>query len=136
MKKIIIKLFLIGIAAFFGLQFFQWWIIVVIPFAFNLLVKTKGAGSFFSSFLGIGLAWFIASYSMFSKGAEAFTGKMAKVFFLPESGILLILVASFLMGLVGALSGYSGNALRNIFIKPKDKNKSRYGRPDYYKYSR
>ncbi len=134
--KFIIKLLLIGIATFFALQYFPWWVVVAIPFFMNLFVKTKGSGSFFSSFLGIALAWFIASFSMYSQGAQAFTGKMAGVFFLPQNGMLLITVVSLLMGLVGAFSGYSGNALRNIFVKPKDKNKNRYGRPDYSRYSR
>lgn len=129
--KFIIKLILIGIAAFFGLQFSPWWFIVIIPFVFNLIIKTKGSGAFFSSFLGIAFAWFVASYNIYSEGAAAFTGKMAKVFFLPENGLLLIGIASFLMGLVAALAGYSGNAFRNIFVKPKDKTKSKYGRPDY-----
>lgn len=133
--KFIIKLILIGIVAFFGLQFFQWWLIVIIPFLVNIFLKTKGSGAFFSSFLGIALAWFVASYNFYSLG-PAFVGKMARVFFLPENGMLLIGVASLIMGLVGALAGYSGNAFRNIIFKPKDKSKSKYGRPDYSRYSR
>lgn len=134
--KFIIKLLLIGIASFFVLRFSPWWVIVVIPFVFNLIIKTKGSGSFFSSFLGISLAWFVASYTLYSSGAEVFTTKMALVFLLDVNGIIFLLITSLLMGLVGALAGYSGNALRNIFMKPKDKTKNRYGRPDYSRYSR
>ncbi len=134
--KFIVKLILIGVAAFFALRFFPWWVIVIIPFLFNLFVKTKGSGAFISSFLGTALAWFVASYNFYSMGAQAFTGKMAKVFFLPQNGLLLIIVASLLMGLVAAFAGFSGNAFRNIFVKPKDKQKSKYGRPDYSRYSR
>ncbi len=134
--KFIIKLLLIGIASFFVLRFSPWWVIVIIPFVFNLIIKTKGSGSFFSSFLGISLAWFVASYTLYSNGAEVFTTKMALVFLLDVNGIIFLLITSLLMGLVGALAGYSGNALRNIFMKPKDKNKNRYGRPDYSRYSR
>jgi len=133
--KFIIKTLLIGIAAFFCLKVCPWWIVLVAAFTMNLVVKTKGAGSFFSSFLGVTFAWFLASYMMYSNGAQEFSDKMAKVF-LPVSGIVFIIITSALIGLVGALSGFTGNAFRNIFIKPKTKNKSKYGRPDYSRYSR
>lgn len=134
--KFVIKLLLISLTIFFGLRFAPWWIIVVIPFVVNLSLKTKGSGAFLSSFIGILLSWFLASYNLYSNGAEVFTGKMARLFSLPVNGMVFLLITSALMGLVGALSGFSGNALRNIFRKPKDKNKSKYGRPDYSRYSR
>jgi len=134
--KFVVKLLLIGISTFFALKFLPWWIIIVIPVVFNLIVKTKGAGSFFSSFVAIGLAWFVASYTLYSMGAEEFTGKMAGVLKLNISGVAFIGITSSVMGLVGALAGYTGNALRNIFIKPEKKSKSKYGRPDYGYYSR
>ena len=129
--RFVIKLLCIGISSFFALRFFDWWIIVVIPFIFNVVIKTKGSGAFFSSFLGILLAWFVASYSMYSQGAEVFAGKMSRLFSLPANGLLFLAITSKLMGLVGALAGYTGNAFRNIFIRPKQKVKSKYGRPDY-----
>jgi hypothetical protein len=61
---------------------------------------------------------------------------MARLFSLPVNGIVFLLITSTLMGLVGALAGFTGNSLRNIIIKPKDKTKNRYGRPDYSRYSR
>jgi hypothetical protein len=134
--RFIIKLLLIGFSAFFGLRFFPWWTIIVVPVLFNLIVKTKGSGAFFASFFGIALAWFVASYGLFSQGAEEFTGKMARVLMLKVNGLMFIIITSFVMGLVGALAGYSGNALRNIFIKPDKKSKSKYGRPDYGSYNR
>jgi hypothetical protein len=134
--RFIIKLLLIGISTFLGLRFCPWWMIIAIPVIFNLFVKTRGSGSFFSSFFGVGLAWFIASYGLYSQGAEEFTGKMAEVFKLSVNGLMFITITSLIMGLVGALAGYSGNALRNIFIKPDRKSKSKYGRPDYGSYSR
>lgn len=134
--KFILKLLLIGILTFVGLKYLPWWIIAIIPFTINLIIKTKGSHSFFSSFLGVMLVWWIMSYMLYIKGAEKFTDKLAGLFFLPNNGFLFLIIVSALMGLVGALSGFSGNALRNIVIKPKDKNKNRYGRPDYSRYSR
>jgi hypothetical protein len=134
--KFVIKLLLIGIITFFLLKFTPWWMIVVVPFLINMVIKTKGSGAFFTSFLGILLAWFVASYNLYSHGAEIFTAKMARLFSLPVNGIVFLLITSTLMGLVGALAGFTGNSLRNIIIKPKDKTKNRYGRPDYSRYSR
>lgn len=134
--KFIIKLLLTGIGCFFALRFCPWWIIIAVPFVLNVFIKTKGSGSFFSSLAGVALAWFVASYVLYANGAEAFTTKMARLFMLPVNGIVFLMITSLLMGLVGALAGYSGNALRNIFIRPKDKTKSKYGRPDYSRYSR
>ena len=134
--KFIIKLLLIGVGSFFALQFLPWWSIIVIPFILNLVVKTKGSGAFGSSFLGVALAWFVASYTLYSQGSPEFVKKMALIFFLGVEGIIFIMISSLLMGLVAALAGYSGNALRNIFIRPDNKSKSKYGRPDYSRYSR
>lgn len=134
--KFIVKLLLIGIGSFFALKFFPWWMIVVIPFTINLIVKTKGSGSFFSSFLGIFLGWFIASYTLYSAGAQEFSNKIALIFSLSVGGLIFITITSAIMALVGALAGFSGNAFRNIFVKPKSKNKNKYGRPDYSQYSR
>jgi hypothetical protein len=134
--KFVIKLLLIGIITFFSLKFAPWWMIVVVPFLINIVIKTKGSGAFFTSFLGILLAWFVASYNLYSNGAEIFTAQMARLFSLPVNGMVFLLITSALMGLVGALAGFTGNSLRNIIIKPKDKNKNRYGRPDYSRYSR
>jgi hypothetical protein len=134
--RFIIKLLLIGISTFFALRFFPWWTIIAIPVLFNLIVKTKGSGAFFASFFGIALAWFVASYGLFSEGAEEFAGKMSRVLKLKVNGLLFVMITSAIMGLVGAFAGYSGNALRNIFIKPDRKSKSKYGRPDYGSYSR
>ncbi len=61
---------------------------------------------------------------------------MAGVLKLKISGVMFLGITSAVMGLVGALAGYSGNALRNIFIKPEKKAKSKYGRPDYGYYAR
>lgn len=134
--KFVIKLLLIGIGTFFALQFLPWWVIIAIPVVINLIVKTKGSGAFLSSFLGIFLAWFIASYTLYSAGAEAFATKMARIFSLTVNGLVFVMITSAVMALVGALAGFSGNAFRNIFVKPKTKNKSKYGRPDYSQYSR
>lgn len=134
--KFIIKLLLIGILTFFGLKYLPWWVVAVIPFTVNLIIKTKGSQSFFSSFLAVSLVWFIMSFMLYMQGAQEFTGKLAGIFFLPNNGLLFLLIISLLMGLVAALAGFSGNALRNVVIKPKSKNKNRYGRPDYSRYSR
>lgn len=134
--KFIIKILLIGLLTFFGLKYLPWWVVSVIPFTINLVVKTKGSQSFFSSFFAVSIVWFVMSFLLYNQGAEEFTGKLAGIFFLPQNGLLFLIIISVLMGLIAALSGYSGNALRNIFIKPKSKNKSKYGRPDYSRYSR
>lgn len=135
--RFLIKLILIGLGIYFCLPYTPWWVVAAIAFTINLIVKTKGSGSFFSGFLGVSISWFIASYSYFLGGVQEFYNKIAELFYLPSNGLLLIIAISFLMGLIGGLTGYSGNALRNIFKNPnKPTRKSRYPRPDYSNYSR
>jgi|SRR5688572_10252675 len=134
--RFIFKTLLIGIAAYFSLRMFPWWSVLVISFVANMIIKTRGSSSFFSSFFGIAISWFLASFVLYSAGAQEFAGKMARVFSLAVPGLVFIMIVSTLIGLVGALSGYCGNAFRNIFIKPKTRSKERYGRPDYSRYSR
>lgn len=133
MIRFLIKLILIGGLSFVGQLYFPWWIIMVIPFVLNLLIKTKGTSAFFSSFMAIGILWFTLTWIIHQNTDGLLSKKMAEIFPLQGNSILLIFITAFLGGLASGFAGLTGNAMRNVIKRPKNKNEgqSRYGRPDY-----
>lgn len=133
MIKFLLKTVLIAAIAYFTQPYMPWWVIMVIAFALNLLIKTKGTGAFLSSFLGIGVLWFVQTMIIHNVTDNILTSKMAAILPLGGNAIALIILTAFIGGLAAGLAGYTGNACRNLLIRPdkKKQKNSRYGRPDY-----
>lgn len=130
--RFILKLILIAAGCYAGQLYFPWWTIMVVPFLVNLAVKTKGTGAFLSSFLAVFGLWFIMALMAHQASGNVLTSKMATVLRLGGSAPALLIITAFLGGLAAALAGFTGNAFRNLFARPKEKNRRReYGRPDY-----
>jgi hypothetical protein len=129
--KFIVKMILIAILCIAGLIYFPWYIIMAVPFVLNLLIKTNGSGSFFSGFVSVALIWLIQAIFIHTKTEGILTSKMASVLPLGGSAGALIVLTALIGGLAAGLSGYTGNAFRNILISPSKKKKYRYDRPDY-----
>jgi hypothetical protein len=131
--RFIIKLILIAGLAYAGQLFFPWWVIMAVPFLVNVLIKTKGAGAFFSSFLAIAGLWWVFAWLADRQTGAILTSKIALVLPLKGNTLLLIFVTGFLGGLAGGLAGLTGNAFRNLFgtRKKEKERRGRYGRPDY-----
>ncbi len=90
-------------------QFFlPWWIIAVIAFGLALWKAHSAGNAFVSGFLGIGLGWLGASLFIHLRTGAILTAKIAQLFSLPSS-VLLVVITALVGGLVGgfaALSGY------------------------------
>lgn len=105
---------------------------MVVPFIINILIKTKGAGAFFSSFLAIGGIWFGLAWLSTDQTSDILASRIAMVLPLRGNKWLLIALTGLVGGLAGALAGYTGNAFRNLFARPKENTRrSPYARPDY-----
>lgn len=130
--KFLIKTILIAGGCYAGQLFFPWWTIMAVPFLVNLVIKTKGAGAFLSSFLAVAGLWFVLALMLHQQSGNVLTSKIATVLPLGGSAPLLLALTALLGGLAAGLAGFTGNALRNLFKSPDEKKRRRdYGRPDY-----
>ena len=90
-----------------------WWSIAIIPFLVALLIKQRYGIAFISGFLGIFLLWGGLAFWIDVKNNGVLSQKIAELFSLGGSSILLILVTGFVGGLIGGFSAMSGSSLRS-----------------------
>jgi hypothetical protein len=131
MKNFIIKTISVLFIAYLLQRWLPWYVIIIVPFIFSLIIKTNGILSFFSAFISIVICWFAQAYWIHHQSMDILTSKMASVFSLPTQPLLLIGIVSFAGGMVAGLASYTGNAMRNILLSPPVKKKSLYDKPDY-----
>lgn len=129
--RFIVKTILIASLCIAGLIYFPWYIIMVVPFVMNLLIKTNGTKSFLSGFIPVALIWLTQSIIIHNATEGILTSKIASVLPLGGSAGILIVLTALVGGLASGLAGYTGNSFRNIIISPFKKKKHRYSRPDY-----
>ena len=93
-----------------GLQF-PWWTIAIIAFLVALFIGQSIGKSFLSGFLGIFLLWFVVALWIDTKNENILSHKIAQLFPLGGSSMLLIFVTAFIGALVGGLAAMSGASL-------------------------
>lgn len=113
--KIIIKTLLIASLAYILQHVFPWWIIAVSGFLINFIVYSKGASSFLSGFLGVGLLWYFTAWITNVNYGTVLSDRIAQIFYLPGPG-WLILVTAVIGGLVGGFGGLTGSHLRALVM--------------------
>ena len=115
MKILFIKTALIaGIS--FGLQFFlPWWIIVIVPFAIELLFGGKPSFSFFPGFYGIFIYWFTYAAIIDIQTGFVLSKKISSLFHLADWPLLLALTTALIGGIIGGLGSLNGSLFRKMF---------------------
>jgi len=114
--KVLIKIILTAVLAFsFQSTAAAWWTVAVAGFLISFIISSNGISSFIAGFLGIALLWFIdAAYTNFTSDS-ILTDKIAAIFSLPSSG-LLVLITSIIGGLAGGLGALTGSHLRSLIM--------------------
>lgn len=119
--KLLIRLILITVFAYFLPFYLPWWSLVVIAFIIGFLINGTGFGVFVSGFLGGGLTWMIYAWYLDVTTNSILSVKVVQLF--PFEDTLFLIIAT---GLIGALCGgfgaLSGSAFRDLFIKHKPKS--------------
>ena len=93
-----------------GLQF-PWWSIAIIAFLVALFIGQSIAKSFLAGFVGIFLLWFVVAFWIDTTNDNILSHKIAQLFPLGGSSMLLIFVTAFIGALVGGLAAMSGASL-------------------------
>jgi hypothetical protein len=118
--KVLVKIILIAAMSYLLQNVMGWWAVALAAFLINLIIFTKGLSSFVSGFLGVGILWFFkALITDFSTGA-ILSEKVADIFNLPGS-TLLVIITAFIGGMAGGSASVTGSALRSwIMPQPND----------------
>ncbi len=115
--KFVAKIVVIALACGIAQLYMPWWIIAVIPFVVELLIKGKSGYGFFSGFYGVALLWFTYSLALDMQTSSILSEKIATLFQLPAWSISMVILAGLLGGLVGGVSSLSGSYLRALLTK-------------------
>lgn len=112
--RFILATLLTATLSFIAGLYAPWWSIAVISFVVALLIKQRYGLAFISGFLGIFLLWVILAFWIDAKNNGVLSHKIAELFPLGGSSVLLILVTGLVGGLVGGFAAMSGSSIRPL----------------------
>ncbi|HEY0060189.1 MAG TPA: hypothetical protein VGB56_13720 [Flavisolibacter sp.] len=110
--RFILSVLLIALLSYIAGLFLPWWSIAIVAFGVSLLVTQSLGASFLSGFTGIFLLWAVLAVWIDSKNESLLSHKIAQLFPLGGSSVLLIAVTAFVGALVGGFAAMSAAALR------------------------
>jgi hypothetical protein len=110
--RFILSILLIAAFSFLLGLYLPWWSIALVAFVTALLLPQSLGRAFLSGFLGIFILWGVLSTWIDIKNESILSQKIAQLFPLGGSSILLIVVTAFIGALVGGFAALSGNSLR------------------------
>ncbi len=110
--KFITAVLLIAILSFIAGLFLPWWSIAIVALFVMVLVPMRSGKAFLSGFVGIFILWALLAVWIDSKNAGMLSHKIAELFNLGGSSILLIFITSLAGALVGGFAALTGSYLR------------------------
>jgi hypothetical protein len=111
--KLFAALILTALLAFISGLYLPWWSIAIAAFLTALLVHQRGPRAFLSGFIGIFILWAFLAWWIDMKNQGILSKKIAELFHLGTSSLLLILVTALVGALVGGFAAMSGSYLRS-----------------------
>ncbi|MBO9563977.1 MAG: hypothetical protein J7621_14435 [Niastella sp.] len=110
--KLIASIVLIGLLSFAAGMYLPWWSLAAAAFIVAALIPQKPWKAFLSGFLGLFLLWGILAAWIDMKNQHILSQKMAQIFPLGGSYILLILVTALVAAIVGGFGALTGSYVR------------------------
>src|SRR2546423_1805817 len=92
--------------------FLPWWSIAIVSFLVALFIPQRIGLGFIAGFTGIFLLWGILALWIDLKNESILSQKIAQLFPLGGSSILMILISAFIGALVGGFAAMAGSSLR------------------------
>jgi hypothetical protein len=109
--KFLLATILTALLSFIAGLRFEWWSIAVIAFLVALFIRQSISKSFLAGFAAIFLLWFVVALLIDINNKSILSQKIAQLFPLGGSSILLILVTAVVGAIVGGFAAMSGAAL-------------------------
>lgn len=91
--------------------FLPWWSIAIVAFLVALLLALRPGRAFLCGFAGIFILWGVLSWWIDMKNSSILSRRMAEIFPLHGSSVLLVLITALVGGLVGGFAAMTGGAL-------------------------
>ena len=110
--RFILSVLLTAFLSFIAGLFLPWWSIALVAFLVSLLLVQSLGRSFLAGFTGIFLLWAALALWIDTQNESLLSQKIAQVFPLGGSSVLLILVTALVGALVGGFAAMTGSALR------------------------
>ena len=110
--RFILSVLLIALLSFIAGLALPWWSIAIVAFLVPLLITQSLGLSFLAGFTGIFLLWGGLALWIDTQNESLLSQKIAQLFPLGGSSILLILVTALVGALVGGFAAMTGSALR------------------------
>jgi hypothetical protein len=113
--KFLLTTLLIFLLSFIAGLYLPWWSIAIVAFVAALLMQPKIGFGFLAGFIGIFLLWASIALWIDVNNESILSRKVALLFPLGGSSVLLILVTAFVGGLVGGFAAMAGSSIRLRF---------------------
>lgn len=110
--KFIVSVIVTGLLSFAAGLYMPWWSLAVAAFIVAALIPQKPWKAYLSGFLGLFLLWGLLACWIDMKNQHILSQKMAQVFPLGGSWILLILVTALVAALVAGFAALTGSYVR------------------------
>lgn len=118
--KLITSIILTALLAFtIGLFEFPWWSFAITTFIVFVAIPQDAGKSFVAGFFTLFALWAIIALKIDFANEHLLSKKVAEIFPLKGSYILLVLITAFVGSLVAGMSALTGSLLRNSFKKKR-----------------
>jgi hypothetical protein len=114
MLKYILSILVTALVSFVSGLYLPWWGIAIAAFLVSAAIPQKPAYSFLSGFLGVFLLWEVLAWWIDSKNSGILSQKIAYIFGLGGSSLLLIIVTSLIGALVAGFAALAGSYFRRL----------------------
>ena len=114
----ILRIIIIGLSAFYIVEYFPWWVIIILPFILGISFDDNLISHFLSSFIGTSVAWLFLLLDLDLENQSVLSIKIIEILSI-ESTNSLIILTSIIAGLISGMSNLTGITLRNVLIKKK-----------------
>jgi hypothetical protein len=114
MLKYILSIIVTALLAFLSGIYMPWWGIAIAAFLVSAAIPQKPSFSFLSGFLGVFLLWEVLAWWIDNKNNGILSQKVASLFKLGNSSVLLIVITSIIGGLVAGFAALAGSYLRRL----------------------
>ena len=109
--RFLLATLLTALLSFIAGLYLPWWSIAIVAFLVALFMGQFIGRSFLAGFLGIFVLWFIVALEIDIRNEHILSQKIAQLFSLGTSSVLLILITAFIGALVGGFAAMSGASL-------------------------
>ncbi|HVU84570.1 MAG TPA: hypothetical protein VHC50_07005 [Puia sp.] len=116
MLKYILAILVTALLSFVSGLYLPWWGIAIAAFLVSAAIPQKPVYSFLSGFLGVFLLWEVLTWWIDNKNNGILSQKMAHIFGLGGSSLLLIIITSLIGALVAGFAALSGSYFRRLIF--------------------